>query len=284
MIHKMKLDNEPFTLIQSGKKTIELRLYDEKRRRVTAGDTIIFTNNSTGGVVETVVTAIHVFPSFAELYKALPLNKCGYINEKDADPADMEKYYSKQRQQECGVVGIELCTADKMALLFGMDKKDYDPEWSVFRRDSARAIMIKDGRLALVHSRKYGYYKFPGGGIEKGETKVAALIRETKEETGLSVKEDSVRVYGRIPRVQKDTFYENMIFVQENYYYFCEASDTAAIQTLDGYEAEEGFTSELVEPTEAIRQNKTVFYTDPELIDRDTMMMELLIDEGYFDK
>lgn len=31
MKHNMKLNNEPFELIENGSKKIELRLYDEKR-------------------------------------------------------------------------------------------------------------------------------------------------------------------------------------------------------------------------------------------------------------
>ena len=44
MTHYMNLASEPFEQISSGAKTIELRLYDEKRQAVSAGDTIIFTN------------------------------------------------------------------------------------------------------------------------------------------------------------------------------------------------------------------------------------------------
>ena len=32
MTHEMRLHDEPFNLIKNGTKTIELRLYDEKRR------------------------------------------------------------------------------------------------------------------------------------------------------------------------------------------------------------------------------------------------------------
>ena len=39
----------------------------------------------------------------------------------------------------------------------------------------------------MVHSKIYNYYKFPGGGIDDGETKIDALIRETKEDTGLTI-------------------------------------------------------------------------------------------------
>ncbi|MBQ1852397.1 MAG: ASCH domain-containing protein, partial [Lachnospiraceae bacterium] len=38
----MQLQPEPFDLIKSGAKTIELRLYDEKRRKIRIGDEIVF--------------------------------------------------------------------------------------------------------------------------------------------------------------------------------------------------------------------------------------------------
>ena len=47
--HEMKLHSSPFEMIKSGKKTIELRLYDEKRQLIKEGDIIIFTNTSNGG-------------------------------------------------------------------------------------------------------------------------------------------------------------------------------------------------------------------------------------------
>jgi len=75
----------------------------------------------------------------------------------------------------------------KMRILFEIDKKDYIPNGSVFKRPSARAIIIKDRKIAMVYSKKYNYYKFPGGGIENGECMEDALIREVSEETGLCV-------------------------------------------------------------------------------------------------
>jgi len=61
----------------------------------------------------------------------------------------------------------------------------------------------------LVHSKKYGYLKFPGGGIESGEDHVQALCREVREETGLEVIPDSIREFGYVPRRQKDQKDEN---------------------------------------------------------------------------
>lgn len=74
----------------------------------------------------------------------------------------------------------------KMRILFEMDKKDYVPNGSVFSRPSARAIIIKDGKIAMVYSKKYNYYKFPGGGIEVDECMEDALIREVLREQRLS--------------------------------------------------------------------------------------------------
>lgn len=108
--HNMKLQPSPFEMIKSGKKTIELRLYDEKRQLIKPGDAIIFTNVSTGEELKKNVLRLHLFESFAELYNSLPLLKCGYTEDdvEHADPADMEQYYSREEQAKCGVVAIEL--------------------------------------------------------------------------------------------------------------------------------------------------------------------------------
>lgn len=58
-----------------------------------------------------------------------------------------------------------------MRLLFEMDKKDYTGCTHTYVRNSARSIIIVGGKIAMVHSLKYDYYKFPGGGIEQGESR-----------------------------------------------------------------------------------------------------------------
>ena len=42
MLHKMKLNESPFEGIKNGTKTIEFRLYDEKRQQIKVGDKIEF--------------------------------------------------------------------------------------------------------------------------------------------------------------------------------------------------------------------------------------------------
>ena len=46
MLHKMKLNESPFERIKNGTKTIEFRLYDEKRQKIEIGDKIEFSKVS----------------------------------------------------------------------------------------------------------------------------------------------------------------------------------------------------------------------------------------------
>ena len=111
MEHTMNLNAHPFEMMRSGKKTIELRLYDEKRRKISVGDTIRFTNlDDPEQYLITTVVSINVFKSFEELYKALPLLKCGYTAESitNASPMDMREYYTSDQEAENGVCGIQV--------------------------------------------------------------------------------------------------------------------------------------------------------------------------------
>lgn len=170
-----------------------------------------------------------------------------------------------------------------MRLLFDLDMKDYAPDSAAFVRPSVRAIIIKEGTVAMVHSLKYDYYKFPGGGMEPGESQIDSLIRETREEAGLIVIPESVQEYGYVHRVQKsdrDTTFGR--FIQDNYYYLCSAEDTISSQELDDYEAEEHFTLEYVLPETAIHTNRTVDHgpKDQLMLEREALVLEYLQKEG----
>ncbi len=111
MTHTLNLNPQPFAMMADGRKTIELRLYDEKRRKIRVGDTLVFVHAEDATKTLTAkVTALHRFSDFAALYAALPLDKCGYLPEEiaAAAPADMNVYYSAERQAQYGVVGIEI--------------------------------------------------------------------------------------------------------------------------------------------------------------------------------
>ena len=110
-VHRMRLDAVPFARMEAGRKTIELRLYDEKRRQIRAGDVIRFESRADEtDVLYMLVTDLLVFDSFADLYRSLPLTACGYTEAElpFASPEDMNRYYSLEDQQKYGVVGIRV--------------------------------------------------------------------------------------------------------------------------------------------------------------------------------
>lgn len=108
MKHKMKLNNEPFECIKNGTKTIELRLNDEKRKLLTVGDYIEFTNRVTNEKLLVEVIDLFKYNSFEELYKHFNKIEMGYSINEEANPKDMENYYSKEEQEKYGVLGIKI--------------------------------------------------------------------------------------------------------------------------------------------------------------------------------
>ena len=97
-----------------------------------------------------------------------------------------------------------------MRLLFEMDLHDYAECTRSFVRNSARSILIRDGRIAMIHSRKYDCYKFPGGGIEKGETPEIAVLRifhyrlwiNIPDRRGIHIKDTSKRFSAKIYNIR----------------------------------------------------------------------------------
>ena len=65
--------------------------------------------------------------------------------------------------------------------------KDFDltSRHFLFRKAARAVILDHEGMVGLMHLKKGGIYKLPGGGVDRGETIMQALIREVKEEVGV---------------------------------------------------------------------------------------------------
>ena len=167
-----------------------------------------------------------------------------------------------------------------MEILFTLDSKDYDESIEVICRPSARGIIIKDGKVAMIHSTMYDYYKFPGGGIEAGESPVQAMIREVKEESGLTVIPESIRELGNVHRRSRTP--RGGLFSQDNFYFVCSCKESVGKTNLDDYESEEGFTLEFVNPEYAIEKNRSCNYEHkmPLMLKREIGVLLMLIEKG----
>lgn len=78
-------------------------------------------------------------------------------------------------------------------------------------RDTCRAIIIKGDKIVLIYRERDNmkYYVFPGGGIEPNETKEECVIRELKEELGITIKPIK-QVY----EVKGDTFHQHIFLCE----------------------------------------------------------------------
>ena len=77
-INSMKLSEPWYTLIKNGKKTVEGRIYDKKRKLLNVGDTLIFTDTNGKNEIVTTIINLKVFKNFdkairyAKLKNVLP--------------------------------------------------------------------------------------------------------------------------------------------------------------------------------------------------------------------
>lgn len=105
--HHLHLHPEPFELIRSGNKTVESRLFDDKRRAYRIGDELIFTNRASGETISTTVIKLHRASSFSELFLNEEASRKFGSDSLDKLLENIEIYYSKDDQQKYGVLGIE---------------------------------------------------------------------------------------------------------------------------------------------------------------------------------
>ncbi|MBE6647969.1 MAG: ASCH domain-containing protein [Ruminococcaceae bacterium] len=108
-IHYMNLNKEPYDMIESGRKKVELRLYDEKRQQIKINDIIEFKCiDSEDKKIVVLVSDIKIYPTFKELYENFSMEDIGYSDDEidNAKPEDMEEYYPIEKQKEYSVVAI----------------------------------------------------------------------------------------------------------------------------------------------------------------------------------
>jgi ASC-1-like (ASCH) protein len=108
-VYTSRLKAPIFNLIKNGTKTIEMRLFDEKRSQFNVGDILIFKKLPEEiETVKTQIIALHKFPTFNELYLNFDKKCLGYTETEVAKPEDMLAFYSLEEQLKYGVVGIEI--------------------------------------------------------------------------------------------------------------------------------------------------------------------------------
>lgn len=164
-----------------------------------------------------------------------------------------------------------------MKKILVLDQQDYDMDMPVKEVYTVRGIIWRDGMLAMQQDAR-GEYKIPGGGMEDGETCEGALAREVLEETGLTVKLDSIEEIGEIEEMRRDIFDQNIIFHRHTYFYSCQVEDAAQALHMTSSELEKGFHLAWARPEDIYETNKNIPRGAWDI--RDTEFIKLIVDRG----
>ena len=85
-----------------------------------------------------------------------------------------------------------------MELIKEIKDNDFPKDESTLKiREASRAVLFdENGLIPLLFVSKRKYHKLPGGGIDEGEDKLKALVRECLEEAG-----SEIEVLGEIGKI-----------------------------------------------------------------------------------
>lgn len=162
-----------------------------------------------------------------------------------------------------------------MKLLFTLDKQDYEPKQPVYEKFSTRAVIIRDGLIAMQKGAE-GDYKLLGGGVEQGEDLRQALMREVREESGLLVCPDSIEEIGEVIEKRRDAFEPDMVFVCHSHFFMCNAKREMVETNLTESEKEKGYHLVWAKKEQIIEEN-SVFFDSRPWIYRDTEFIRRMI-------
>ena len=193
MLHKMKLNESPFEMIKNGTKTIEFRLYDEKRQGVKIGDKIEF--SKLPDLQEKLlvdVLELYQEDTFERLFRKLSFNEEEVIRKTRA----MHEIYSPEKEQQYGVLGIKIkINVDN--LKEEVDKKiilDYINNFddTLTRKNkyghftsSAFVLNKERTKILMVYHKIYNSWAWPGGHSDGDSNLLNVAMKEAKEETGI---------------------------------------------------------------------------------------------------
>ena len=107
-MHAMNVKTKYYRLLKSGVKTIELRLYDEKRQKIKVGDTVLFSDSSDEtDHFSAMVVALHRADSFSSLCEQIDPAAAGFSSSRELLEV-LGEFYTSAAQKKYGVVGIEI--------------------------------------------------------------------------------------------------------------------------------------------------------------------------------
>lgn len=166
-----------------------------------------------------------------------------------------------------------------MRVLKVFDANNYSGLTEVIEKNVVRAIILKDGKMAMQCSGN-GEYKIPGGGVEPEEDYLVALEREVSEETGLLILPESCMELGMTLEKRRDIFDKTKIFVRKTFFYQCEVRTETVPLHMTQSEIEKGFHPVWETPGKIYETNKSLPRESWD--ERDTEFVRMLLNHEVF--
>lgn len=107
-MHKLNVQEKYYNLLKSEEKSVELRLFDDKRKLIEVGNIIVFCNNSNkDDTFEAEVTELYSAKNFDSLCNIITPKQAGFSTKKELLEV-LEEFYTVDKQRKYGVLGIEI--------------------------------------------------------------------------------------------------------------------------------------------------------------------------------
>lgn len=216
MLHKMKLNESPFERIKNGTKTIEFRLFDEKRQQIKVGDQIEFSklpNLQEKLLVD--VVELYREDTFENLFRKL------YTDEEEITMKTKAMYeiYLPEKEQKYGILGIKIkINVDnlkeslekftpyneqeeverKIMLKYINDFNDVLTRQNEYGHFTSSAFVLNKERtkILMIYHKIYNSWAWTGGHSDGDNNLLYVAMKEAKEETGIkNVKPISKDIY-----------------------------------------------------------------------------------------
>ena len=205
MLHKMKLNESPFERIKNGTKTIEFRLYDEKRQRIKVGDQIEF--SKLPDLQEKLlvdVVKLYREDTFEELFRKLDIDE----EEIERKTKAMYEIYSPEKEHEYGILGIKIkINVDnlkdsieklipyneqeeverKIMLNYINDFDDVLTRQNEYGHFTSSSFVLNKERtkILMIYHKIYNSWAWVGGHADGDSDLLYVAMKEAKEETGI---------------------------------------------------------------------------------------------------
>lgn len=216
MLHNMKLNESPFERIKNGTKTIEFRLFDEKRQKIKVGDKIEFSklpNLQEKLLVD--VVELYREDTFEDLFRKI------YTDEEEIKRKTKSMYeiYSAEKEQQYGVLGI------KIKINIDNLKKEIE-KFNPYneQEDVEKRIMlnyINDFEDVLTRQNEYGHFTSSSFIFNKERTKILMIYHEIYNSwawTGGHSDGDSDLLYVAMKEAKEETGIKKVTPILENIY------------------------------------------------------------------